>query len=275
MEHDHKLYITASAPAADSNNITYSQHALYEVTLAGGKASWKSVLEDNSTAKDLVTGKDTKLNLSDPDSSVNVPAVVPKVGGSLLLDSQGDKQLLFLHDLAPGGTKADLLNLNTQVDDTTFATKSTGTLYVVDSGTGQLLAITGPFTAGQAFVSVPKDFDSLVKTLGSLDLTTGKITAWGTGFGNPKGLLLTDESYVPPAPGSGTPSTSASSSASASPSAGKSASAPASTPASTPTAASANSNSLAHTGADNTLGLGGAAVGLLVVGGGVLVIARR
>lgn len=78
---------------------------------------------------------------------MNGPAGVPTVGGSLLLDSQGDKQLLFLHDLAAGGTKADLLNLNTQVDDTAFATNATGTLYVVDSGTGQLLAITGPFTA--------------------------------------------------------------------------------------------------------------------------------
>ena len=67
---------------------------------------------------------------------------------------------------------------------------------MVDSGTGDLLAITGPFRPGEAFVSVPSDSDSLTRTLGLLNLDTGNITAFATGLGNPKGLLFVDHSHA-------------------------------------------------------------------------------
>jgi hypothetical protein len=186
------LYIAASAPAADADGTTYSKPALLRITLSGHFATWKAVFSDNAVAKDAVTGKATKLNLSDPDSSENVPGSVQRFGGDLLLDSQGDKQLVFLKDLGGARVKPQttVLNVPTQVDDTAFAPKAHTTLYVVDSDSGKLYAISGPFKAGQAFVSVPKDSDSLVKTLGLLNLKTGSISPFGTGFTNPKGLLF-------------------------------------------------------------------------------------
>jgi hypothetical protein len=184
------LYVTASAPAADANGTTYSQPALYTVTLENGVARWKTVIKDNATAVDAVTGKTVTLNLSDPDSSENVPWSVPRFGGDFLLDSQGDSQLIFLRTHHHKAASATVLNLTTQVDDTAFATGSDETLYVVDSGSNDILAITGPFKAGEAFTSVPKDSSTLASTLGLIDLSTGKVTAFGTGLGSPKGLLF-------------------------------------------------------------------------------------
>lgn len=187
------LYISASAPAADADGKTYSKPAVLRVTLSGHQATWKAVFSDNSTATDAVTGKATKLNLSDPDSSVNVPGSVRRFGGDLLLDSQGDKQLIFIKEgqgRDRAKAQATVLNVPTQVDDTAFVPRAHSVLYVVDSGSNKIYAITGPFKAGQAFVSVPKDSDTLVHTLGLLNLKTGSITPFGTGLANPKGLLF-------------------------------------------------------------------------------------
>ena len=265
---DGKIYITASAPAADPDGKTYSKAALYTATLTPGAAgrdgivALTPVLEDNATAADLVTGKSTKLNLSDPDSSEKVPAAVPGIGGDFLLDSQGDKQLVFLH----GGATPKVLNLSTQVDDTTFATNRSGTLYVVDSANNKLLAITGHFTAGQAFTSVPKDSDTLPGTLGTIDLGTGKVSAFAS-FGSPKGLLFVDDtlpvgggSFASPSASSSTRSTSgASGSASASASASASSTAPA----------------LAETGSSGTGAVAAVGAAAVLLGGGAVFLARR
>jgi hypothetical protein len=187
------LFVTASAPAADANGTTYSQSALYTVTLADGVARWKTVIKDSATATDAVTGKKVTLNLSDPDSSENVPWSVPRFGGNFLLDSQGDSQLIFLKTQGHKASSATVLNLTTQVDDTAFATSEDQTLYVVDSGNNDILAITGPFTPGEAFTSVPKDSTTLPSTLGVINLKTGAVTPFGTGLGSPKGLLFVSE----------------------------------------------------------------------------------
>ena len=186
---DGVIFITASAPAADANGTTYSKPALYTARLAGGTATVTPVLMDNSVATDAVTGKSVTLNLSDPDSSELVPHAVPRFGGDLLLDSQGDGQLIFLAHPGKKNQRATVLNLNTQVDDSAFATGPRGTLYVVDSAKNELIAITGPFTPGQAFTAVPSGSPTPT-ALGGLNLATGQVTSFGTGFGSPKGLLF-------------------------------------------------------------------------------------
>ncbi len=98
------VLITASAPAPDANGKTYSKAALYSVKLSGHTAKWTAVFYDNARARDAVTGKVTKLNLSDADSTENVPLSVHRFGGDFLLDSPGDKQLVFISGL--GGRKA-------------------------------------------------------------------------------------------------------------------------------------------------------------------------
>ncbi|MEY9841055.1 LPXTG cell wall anchor domain-containing protein [Streptacidiphilus sp. EB103A] len=263
-----KVYITASAPAADADGKTYSKAALYTATLTPGAAGHDGVvaltpvLADNATATDLVTGKSVKLNLSDPDSSEKVPAAVPGVGGDFLLDSQGDKQLVLLH----GSATPKVLNLSTQVDDTAFATKRSGTLYVVDSANNKLLAITGHFTTGQAFTSVPKDSDTLPGTLGTIDLATGRVSAFAS-FGSPKGLLFVDDTL--PA-GGGTSASPSASSATASATASAT-----DTSATGSASASSTAPALAATGSSGTGTLAATGAAVLLLGGAAVFLTRR
>lgn len=187
---DGAIYVVGSAPAPGPDGKTYTGPAYYRLTLTGTTAHATPVLADNAIATDAVTGKTTTLNLSDPDSSELVPASVHRFGGDVLLDSQGDSQLVFLDKAGTGRPAATVLNLNTQVDDTVFATGPGGTLYVVDGAKNDILAIHGPFHPGAAYTSVPNDSNTLPATLGNLDLATGKVTAFGTGLGSPKGLLF-------------------------------------------------------------------------------------
>ncbi|WP_369387254.1 hypothetical protein AB5J72_06235 [Streptomyces sp. CG1] len=300
---DGKIYFTASAPAADANGTTYSKPALYTGRFTQGAAGKEGtialtpVLNDNSTAADRVTGKSSKLNLSDPDSSEKVPAVVPGAGGDLLLDSQGDKQQIYIGR----GHVPSVLNLNTQVDDTAFATTTTGTLYVVDSKANKILAITGHFAPGQAFTSVPGDSDSLKGVLGSLDLKSGRISTF-LQLSSPKGLLFTNDGYQGgngqgtggstggsttggstnsgSTGGSTTGGTTGSGSTGGS-STGTSAGGSTSTSGAGANGSSAQgtdpspSGALARTGAGDPLAIAGAAAVLLAVGGGLSAVIRR
>ncbi|HEX4702666.1 MAG TPA: hypothetical protein VH352_11105 [Pseudonocardiaceae bacterium] len=186
---DGTIFITASAPAADANGTTFSGPALFTATLADGTATVTPVLRDNSVATDAVTGKPVTLNLSDPDSSEIVPRSAPRFGGDVLLDSQGDGELIFLAHPGRHGQRATVLSLSTQVDDTTFATATRGTLYVVDSPNNRVIAIHGPFHRGQSFGSVPSGSPTPT-VLGNVDLNTGTVTTFATGFASPKGLLF-------------------------------------------------------------------------------------
>jgi hypothetical protein len=183
------IFITASAPAPNTDGTTFSQPAQYRATLDDGTVNLTPVLSDNSVATDAVTGKQVTLNLSDPDSSEIVPHAVPRFGGDLLVDSQGDGQLIFLSHPGRHDQHATVLNINTQVDDSAFASSTHGTLYVVDSAKGQIIAITGTFQRGQAFTSVPSGSPTAA-ALGSLNLANGTVSNFGTGFGSPKGLLF-------------------------------------------------------------------------------------
>jgi hypothetical protein len=180
------IYITASAPAADANG-NYSKPALYQATIQGTTATLQSVLADNATATDAVSGKEVNLNLSDPDSSTVVPSSSPKFANDILLDSQGDSQLIFIQNPGSSNQTQTSLSLGTQVDDVTFATSSKGTLYVTDAGDNKVYAITGNFTPNTVFVACPSD-SGVGGFVGTLDLSTGKIQPFTLGIKSPKGL---------------------------------------------------------------------------------------
>ncbi|GDY33631.1 hypothetical protein [Gandjariella thermophila] len=188
------LYISASNPSPNADGKTFTKPALYKVTLSGTTATAISVFQDNSTATDAATGKPTTLNLSDPDSNTVMPAAAPRFAGDLLLDSQGDGQLVFLAHPGSSNQAATVLKLNTQVDDTAVATASAGTLYVTDTAANKVIAVHGSFTAGDVFTAVPSDSKALAGTLGQLDLKTGTVSPFGKGFTNPHGLLFVPNS---------------------------------------------------------------------------------
>jgi hypothetical protein len=77
---------------------------------------------------------------------------------------------------------ASVLQVSSQVDDTTFASSAEGTLYVVDNAASRIIAITGNFKRGQAFGSGAG--------LSTIDLQTGRVSPFGHGVKTPKGLLF-------------------------------------------------------------------------------------
>lgn len=187
---DGVIYLSASNPSPDADGTTFSGPALYTADLDGDTAVLKPALRDDSTAVNAITGKSETLNLSDPDSSEVVPHAVPRFGGDVLLDSQGDGELIFLNHPDSRHQQATVLNLGTQVDDSAFATGPCETLLVVDNSLNEVVAVTGPFQRGEAFEAVPNDSTVLPGNLGTLNLKTGQITAFGSGFANPHGLLF-------------------------------------------------------------------------------------
>lgn len=176
-----------------SNPNDASQAAEYEATLDAGSATanLRPVFLCNSAAKDAVTGAATTLGLTDPDTSAFIPESAPRFGGQLATVAQADGQIVFASHLGDESTpKLTVLNLsdNTgatpQVDGLATATSDHGTLYVVDNKAGSISALdTAGWAAGTVFVGSPNG-------LGTLNLSTGKITPLSNTFQSPKGLLF-------------------------------------------------------------------------------------
>jgi hypothetical protein len=193
------VYISASNPAAPGSNAvllaTVDSPSTGQVAVAGTFADDAAgVINGNS-------GGTTTLALTDPDSNAIVPSSSPRFANEFMLDSQGDGQLIFaplgfssatpassltqLTLSVPGSTTSPVL------DDVRWASRDSGSLYVVDQGAGIVYAITGPFQAGQAFGSQPTDPSNppLQSDVVSVDLQTGFESPFATGFVSPKGLL--------------------------------------------------------------------------------------
>ncbi len=182
------IYITASAPSADKNG-NYTHAALFQGTIQGNTVSLTPVMMGNDKATDVASGNPVTLNLSDPDSSTIVPSSSSKYSGDMLLDSQGDSELIFVQNPGTSSQALTRLSIGTQVDDTTFATSASGTLYVTDGGSNKVYAITGNFTPGTAIVACPSD-SGVAGFVGTLDLSSGTITPLAIGLKSPKGLLF-------------------------------------------------------------------------------------
>ena len=198
-----KILITASAPGT-SGKAPASAPAVFVVTLNSGAktAAVAPFFADNATATGVNgsnSGKKVTLALTDPDSSTVVPPTSPKFSGDFMLNSQGDEQLIFS---PASGTSLQVLKLSQSVDDVAWATSATGTLYTTDSSSNTVDAITGTFTPGTVFTAVtPCNANSAPTTcpgpgyaansLGTIDLTTGKVGSVATTLGvNAKGLIF-------------------------------------------------------------------------------------
>ena len=195
-----KILISASAPGT-SGKAPASAPAVFVVTLnAGSKtAAVTSFFADNATATEVNTGKKVTLALTDPDSNLVVPSSSPEFGGDFVLDSQGDLELIFS---GASGQNLQVLKLSQSVDDTAWATSSSGKLYTTDSSADTVDVITGAFTPGTVYTSVtPCNANSAPSTcpgpgypnnyLGTINLKTGKVSqVAASGVFTPKGLIF-------------------------------------------------------------------------------------
>ena len=202
-----QLMISASAPGttgAGAPNAKYP--AVYVATLNSTThvATVKPYFWDEASAHraNVHLGAGMKLALTDPDSNEVVPSVAPRFRGDFMLNSQGDRELIF--SSVPWSLW--VLQVPRSVDDTAWATSWGGTLYATDNGAGTVVAVDSRlFWPGTAFVAVtPCNANSApavcpaagypANYLGLLNMFTGQITRVELHGGtlHPQGLVFVD-----------------------------------------------------------------------------------
>jgi hypothetical protein len=148
-------------------------------------------------------GQSTTLALTDPDSNEVVPPQSPRFGGDFVLDSQGDKQQIYVDNPGQPDQSLSVLNLSQSIDDSAWATSGEGTLYITDNTDNIVDALRGHFDPGTVFVATtPCSANGAPSTcpapgfpanyLGVLDLNTGVVSPVDLGGQSvqPQGLLF-------------------------------------------------------------------------------------
>jgi hypothetical protein len=184
-----KVFVSASNPANNPN----TGPAIVSVTLSGNLVNITPVLAGEASAIDIPTDSTVTLNLQDPDSMTLDPL------GNLVLDSQGDQQLLIVSNPATPNQRVLRLPLSyltpagpvsVETDDTAFITSTQGFILFADKGLNTVYKISrNAFSPGTAFTAA--DGGPFV---GTLDFTTGIITPIVTGLSNPGGMMFVDTS---------------------------------------------------------------------------------
>ena len=191
---DGKVLVTASNPALNGAGQNVFP-ALVIATLHGSMVDVQPILNGDASATDIPTGAAiAALNLTDPDSLKIDPR------GSVVLDDQGDGQLIFIRHPFSNNPVVGRLSLTradtgkmTTVDDTAFASDPRAFLLVSDLAGGADLRgvvyrIDSPtfgFEPGTPYSA--SDTDGFV---GVLNLDNGVITPIVTGLGSGRGMLF-------------------------------------------------------------------------------------
>jgi hypothetical protein len=182
-----KVYVSASNPANNPN----TGPAIVSAHIEGNMVAVEPVLAGEASAIDIPTDATIQLNLQDPDSMTLDPL------GNLVLDSQGDQELIIVSN--PGAENQRALRLplsylttsgpvSVETDDTAFVTSSEGFLLFADKGLNTVYKIAkNAFSPGTAFTAA--DGGPFV---GTVDMTTGVVTPIVTGLKGPGGMVFVD-----------------------------------------------------------------------------------
>ena len=183
------VFVSASNPAHNPN----TGPAIVKVKLKGDRVEISPVLAGTANAIDITTDKSVQLNLQDPDSMTLDPY------GNLVLDSQGDQQLIIVTN--PGTSEQQAIKVplsyqtsgglqSVETDDTNFATSTKGFILFADKALNTVFVLQKKvFAPGEAYTAA--DGGPFV---GTVDLSSGIITPVVTGLGNPGGLVFVDAS---------------------------------------------------------------------------------
>lgn len=184
-----RVFVSASNPANNPN----SGPAIVSVRLSGSTVDIEPVLAGTASAINILTDSTVQLNLQDPDSMTLDPL------GNIVLDSQGDQQLIIVSHPGEPNQRALQLPLSylgpngpmaVETDDTAFVTSSEGFLLFADKQLNTVYTLSKKsFVPGTAYTAA--DGGPFV---GTLDMTNGVITPIVTGLGNPGGMVFVDTS---------------------------------------------------------------------------------
>jgi hypothetical protein len=181
-----QVYITASNPTVNGSGINVFP-ALVRATLHGDMVDVEPVLGGNDSAIDIPTGETVTLNLTDPDSLT----IDPK--GNIVLDSQGDSELVFIAHPGTGEQKVGRINITSggaaiTLDDTAFAPNGQTFLVFSDVAGDTVYRLDRPvfgFEPGTAYSA-----SDTVGIIGVLDVDNGVVTPIATGFGSTRGMTF-------------------------------------------------------------------------------------
>jgi hypothetical protein len=174
-------YVSASNPTLNSagNN---TAPALLKVTLSGTRAHLSPAFTANARATTVnppVTSQ--TLNLTDPDSQQIDPQ------GDLVLNSQADQELVFIHGIGTASQTAKVLPIGAQVDDTVWPSSSHGCLLVADNASGVFSICSSIWIVGSPVVDAAND-GTVISFVGTLNMASGQITPFLVGLNNPHGM---------------------------------------------------------------------------------------
>jgi hypothetical protein len=180
---DGKVLMTVSNPTLNGLGVNVFP-ALVIASLHGNMVDVEPVLSGDANAIDIPTGATVTLNLTDPDS------LAIDLRGNVVLDDQGDGQLIFIRHPFSGTPVVGRLNLTvggvaTTVDDTAFAPASNSFMLVADLNGQTVYRINNPtfgFEPGTAYCA-----SDTAGFVGTLNLDTGAITPIVTGLGSGSG----------------------------------------------------------------------------------------
>ncbi|MDQ2835334.1 MAG: hypothetical protein M3Y50_16645 [Acidobacteriota bacterium] len=182
-----KAYLSASNPANSPN----TGSAIDEVKLENRQVVVvKHILAGNATATNILTGQQVTLNLQDPDSMTTT------AGGELVLDSQGDSELVMVRK--PGTQDQSVLQIplsspygQPQIDDTLFTPANDGFLLVTDTAANITYKITKTiFAPGAAYSAGVAGTSAAPGFVGRLDVEFGQLTPIVSGMQSPHGLAF-------------------------------------------------------------------------------------
>ncbi len=158
--------------------------ALYKVTLSGTHATLTKVLMADAKATTITPPVSTvTLNLTDPDSMMIDPQ------GNLVLDSQGDSEMLWIKNVGTPQQSVSVLSVGTQVDDSVFPSSSKGCVLVADGSSGVYSICSHVWIPGSAYTGAPND-SGVIGFVGTLNLSSGMIMPIVVGIANPHGMAF-------------------------------------------------------------------------------------
>jgi hypothetical protein len=192
-----EIYLSASNPTADAKGNVAGPSVVRVFLNSDHTVSVTPALAGGPNATDITTGKGTTLNPTDPDS------LIPMPGGGLLLDDQGDAQLLEVHLFSAQQPVVRVLPLagGVQVDDTVFATTPHGYLLVADRDANTVYKLeTSKWPSGAAFSAStgvaastkPPITPAIPAYVGQLDLKSGALAPIVSNMASPHGMAFVE-----------------------------------------------------------------------------------
>jgi hypothetical protein len=176
-------FIDASNPTLNSAGVNVFP-ALYKVTLTGTTASLTPVLKGNAMG--------TRLN--PPQTSITMPltdadSMMIDPQGDLVLNSQADQQVLFIHNPGTASQSVKVLPIGTPTDDMTWPTASNGCMIIADNASGVFSVCSNLWVTSTPLTAAPND-STIVSFVGTVSIGSGLITPIIVGMNNPHGMAF-------------------------------------------------------------------------------------